>query len=166
MLTMRKRADVNTPATGEVSLFIDNNGTPKYKNETGETKDFSNVFGQHFQKLESASSYSFSSSSFQNYLTMVPTGLSTGTYRIGFGICSRYSTTGRDLRLQLVVNGSVVDEFRVEPKDSGSNQRIPYSFVKYVDLNNDNTVTLQIATEQNGDVATVHDGYLEFWRVA
>lgn len=132
------------------------------------------VFGQNFHRASKTSSQSTTSSSYVNYLTLTTSNVPAGTYRIGWSSVFRQSSTSRDYSARVHVDNSIniIDpnnggEIQVEPKDSGSDQRIPAAGFGYVTFATSGSHTIDYDfREQSGSTAYTYSAHLEFWRVS
>jgi len=119
------------PNPGEFDFYIKPDGTPCTIDSNGVEVCYAQVSGQihgsFFQKNENNVPANTSSTSFQNYLTLSFAGIDsspTAIYKVSLFFVWGYSDGGKDFRAQLTINNiQYGEEFRKEPKDTGTNQR-------------------------------------------
>jgi hypothetical protein len=78
-----------------------------------------------------------------------------------------YASANQDIRVRLLLNGvQQGDEHRVEPKDPGTDQRIPGFFFDELDLPpGNNTISIEFASSQNGTQARMYSSKLRSMRI-
>lgn len=89
-------------------------------------------------------------------------------YRIAANFFYGHNSASNDIRARLTLDGSPVYEIRVEPKDSGIDQRLPAHIVDYpVNLTNGNhTIGLEYRPSSGNRVSRMYRSTLEVWRVS
>ena len=132
------------------------------------------VFGQNYQKAERTDEQSTGSTTFQNYLTLTTPSIPAGEYIVNWFMVTRRSNTGADFSARVQVDDTIdlVDpanggSIQVEHKDSGTNQRVPYSSHNTFTTLSAGTHTIDIDyREQGGGTSYVFHAVLTMWRVA
>lgn len=78
-----------------------------------------------------------------------------------------YASASSDFRARLLLNGQQIgDEFRVEPKDSGTDQRNYESFMDEIILEpGNNVLSLEFASSANGTQSRMYSAKLRSMRV-
>ncbi len=101
------------------------------------------------------------------YVTNTVINAPAGRYRLGASATWGLNTAGRNIIITWKVNGTIFTQLEAEPKDAGSDIRNLTSGFGYMDHPGGNIVTeMEFAPESAGDVARIHSGTLEQWRVS
>lgn len=127
-------------------------------------------YGKDFSYIRTVTSGSTSGGTFTTYtsLNLVVTAESTpNSYRINADFLWGHNSASNDIRVQLVFNGSAVKEVRIEPKDSGTDQRIQNNLLYYVDDLPVGTysIQLQYRPATSSRTSRMYEGIIETWRV-
>lgn len=107
------------------------------------------------------------SDSFQQKVRLNATGLTGGTYRIGWYYEWNYNAGSRDFRARVQLDDATdLMEQVQEPKDTGSDQYHPVGGFKYETLSSgDHIIDLDWCCTNLGDTATIRRARLEIWKV-
>jgi hypothetical protein len=125
------------------------------------------IFGSQYNIVENAAEASTTSTSPVTRLTLSPTGLPSGTYRVGWFFNWSFSSTGADFRARITVNGTEYAYMSQEPKDAGTDQNHPASgFFPVVITTGSATILLQYWVESGGTTAYMRNARIEFWRIS
>lgn len=78
-----------------------------------------------------------------------------------------YASASQDIRVRIMLNGvQQGDELRIEPKDPGTDQRLPGSFFDELDLPpGNNTIAIEFASSQGGTQARMYSSKMRSMRV-
>jgi len=160
--------------TGESAITVDStSGEPQYTDgNTGLTKTFKSIYGSNYHVNENTTPSTNTTTSFQNYLTLSYSMLDdspSAIYKVNIFFVWGYSVPSRDYRGIFSVNGTQYgEEFRVEPKDGGSDQRNWatgwYTFTG-AELGVSGTIEFDFASQSNGDTSRTYTCNLELLRV-
>ncbi len=142
------------------------------KGEKGESGDsgFSDTYEYHSNE----STVTTTSISYIDHLNIMTEPLATGAlYRIGWQYQWNFDHTGSDFIAQVLVDGHVVEDIRVEPKDSGgshlstgSDQKNKISgFVAVTGNGTCETIKIRFASGKNRTKASMWSSRLEIQRV-
>lgn len=128
----------------------------------------SGFFGQEFQQEETSTAAQTASTTYAAYLTLTTPVLPAGTYRVGWSITARCTNVSYDMMVRVQVdNATTLDEYQLEPKDTGTDQRDIISGFGYIILTNDtHVVDLDLAVSSTLATAVAYRGRIEFWRVS
>lgn len=133
------------------------------------------VFGTEFQKSESLTVSTTTSTTFQNKITLTTPSIPAGEYRVGFHYSWNHNATDTDFEAQFLEDASPMGEIhKQEPKDSGgtfgttgTSQRHVASKVFYPTLTlGVHTFELDYRTDSAGDESSIWDAVIEIWRVS
>lgn len=109
------------------------------------------------------------STTFQEYMTMNVSNNNgvTAKHELLLNFVWGYGSASSDFRARLVVDGQPFgEEFRMEPKDPGTNQRNYNSFFTELDLApGPHTITLEFAAESGGTEARMYSAKMRSMRV-
>lgn len=128
-----------------------------------------NVFGRDFFENTTQFNDSTTGNTFKIYDTgsFTVTDTTTNKYRISSEFTWGHNSAANDIRVQLLVDGIIIEEMRVEPKDSGADQRIKNTITGY--LNNlsvgSHTYTLRYRPATANRVSRMYRSVIEVWRV-
>lgn len=153
-------------AAGDGISFAELNDSLNEQLQINNTREFGQDYdGQKKVASETNSSNSFDVYDTLNFNTSEVSG--TNTYRVQAWFSWGHNSAANDIRVQLVLDSVVVHEMRVEPKDTGSDQRIPGIIV---DLPEDlaqgaHTLELQYRPANSSRVSRMYASVLEVWRV-
>lgn len=178
VITFLKRLTApSAPAVGKARIYIDDSGVnpePKLLDDSGNTYLFKGTYGSYYTYGQNLNPATNTTNTPQAYATAVYSGLdSLGLYEVGVGFTQGYSTGQRDFIGELNINGNgttvgVVKQFRVEPKDTGGDQR-NWAYGKIVltgaELGTGQAI-LQYYSQNNGDTSRIYDGFVTITRVA
>lgn len=127
------------------------------------------AYGKDFAVATRDTTLRASSTSFTEYLSLnfTVTAPALNQYRLNSYFVWGHSSTSNDGRARVLVDGNNVGEIRIEPKDTGNNQRIPDNILSYLDdlSPGDHTVSLQLRPSNNGNTTSFYKGIIELWRV-
>lgn len=159
--------------TGEASISVSALGDPQYTDgDTGLTKTFKSIFGSNYHANENAVPSTNTTTAFQNYLTLPYSGLDdspTAIYKVSLFFIWGYSSAARDYRGYMTLNNSQVgEEFRVEPKDGGADQRLwesSWNTFTGAEMGTSGVVGYDYAAQNAGDTARTYEARLEIIRV-
>lgn len=90
----------------------------------------------------------------------------SNNYRVKCKFNWGHNSASNDIRVQLLVDGVLQEEIRVEPKDAGSDQRIPDEVIASVaNLSQGNhTIIMQYRPASASRVSRMYRAYTEVWR--
>lgn len=170
-----RNSDPATPSSGRVKVWVDAvDKKPRTTDDAGVTSGFESAFGQNFAFAKETNPATNNTSTPQTYVSRAYDIVSidpSRIYRVMAKISCGYSTGTRDFRARLTLNGNEIadEEVRVEQKDSGGDQRIPYVLGPFYltgaeMIQAQGNFELQYYAQQNGDVARAYYGLIEFWR--
>jgi hypothetical protein len=105
--------------------------------------------------------------SYQQKVRLIATGLSGGTYRIGWYYEWQYNSGARDFRARIQIDDTTdLMEQVQEPQDTGTDQYYPVGGFKYEVLSaGDHNIDLDWCCTNLGDTATIRRARLEIWKV-
>lgn len=113
-------------------------------------------------------SYSGPKGQWQDALVLQTNKLRDGyVYRVGYTYQWRYSSSARDIRVQILADNVLVrPEFRAEPKDPRSDQSLEQGGFFYLG-GEDVSVELKIqfTNTKKNDTARIQSLYFEIWQV-
>lgn len=164
------------PVVGKASIYIDDSGSepsPKIIDDSGIVYGFESVYGSYYEYGQNLIASTNTTNTAQAYATASYSGLeSAGLYEVGIGFTWGYSTAQRDFIGELNINGTgtvvgVTKTFRLEPKDTGADQRGWASGIIVLtgaELGAGQAI-LQYRATNNGDTARIYDGLVTITRV-
>lgn len=168
-LTKIAAAAVGSVEADKIGIFsdLDDQGTPKYKDENGSIFSFSNPFGSEFQYFENTADETNNSSTWDTYLSCVTTDLPLGDYFYIIEYYWNHSSGSTDFggRLQLndVTNGDI---HRQEPKDGGGEQRfVNHFFRRFTGLSGVNTINFQYNAANNSNTSRIYEARAILFRI-
>ena len=90
----------------------------------------------------------------------------TNKYRVKCKFNWGHNSASNDIRVQLLVNGVLQEEIRVEPKDPGADQMIPSEVITSVSnlSQGTNTIIMQYRPASAARVSRMFRAYTEVWR--
>lgn len=163
----------NIPTNGYL-IFpnADDNGNWYSKDWQGNVKpigSLNSVIGSQRVFKRKTTQQDSTSTSFIQYDSMVVTNNSQSVVKHEF-ICDLkcgYASTSQDIRIRITVGGvQLGDEIRFEPKDIGTDQRLPAFFFDEIDLPVGNTtIAIEMASSQNGKQARIFSSKMRSMRV-
>jgi len=128
------------------------------------------TFGSNFNYSESSGSFSTTSNTFQRAHRMNVPDIPTGLYRIGWNYFWRIGTTSQNIIVRIQTNDIVdlVSPYHSEePKDAKSDQNIPASGYKYVNLSSgSHFIDIDIKSDKNGIESCLNSASFEMWKVS
>lgn len=164
----------DSPNTGRYKIWVaSSDGKPRITDENGVTKTFETIYGSEYFSDEAETIATNNSTTLETYLSVVFNNIEatpTAKYVIECNIKYNHSSTGTDYRGQILVNGSPYkEELRVEPKDSGADQRIPATFKFPITgdvLSTAGNISFAYRSSSSGNTARTYYCFLELIRVA
>lgn len=152
------------PVSNDVIILEDS--AASYAKKKATIGSFAPPFGTYYQIAENETEATTNSTSPQTRLTLSPTSLPLGTYRVGWFFNWSLSSTSQDFRAQVTVNGTQHAYISQEPQDAGTDQNIPASgFFPVSGLSGSPTILLQYWSSNSGVTAYIRNARLEFWRI-
>ena len=96
------------------------------------------------------------------------TAPATNRYRLNCDFYWGHDSASNDIRVQALIDGSLIKEVRIEPKDPGIDQRIQNNILTYVDdlSAGNHTLTLQYRPATASRDSSMYKSTLEVWRVS
>ena len=157
------------PPSLDKHRFYFKNGVPTWQDGNGNVRTLeTNIFGQGVE-LSTFEDYVMTTAgtNFDTYLGLqVPQG-AAGTYIVFAFYHARMNSTGSDAWSRIAKNGTALGLVaREEYKDSSSNEAMPRTIIKKVDLAEGDYLDLDFATESSSATLTVKEGCLLLWRIA
>lgn len=128
----------------------------------------SQILGDQFEHFEDNTLFTTTSNANQVAASFTTASKLPGKYRIGLNFDWTYSTNNADAIFSLFVDGVLVGgEWRMETSET-SNQRVPFSWTKYVDFGTVGThgIELRARCENAGNTLTVYSVNAEIWRAS
>lgn len=124
----------STPSTANRALYPKADGWYEMNDQGVERSLFSNdnVYGQeYFSAVKDTQDTISGTLNYKTYLTLNYNDIQdsdTAKYVLKINVLWNHSSTGTDYRARTRLNGSIFGPgMKVEPKDTGSDQRIPYN---------------------------------------
>lgn len=156
----------DAPNTSEVDVYY-RSGEFYYKASDGVEHSFkSGVHGENFNINIGDWEETFTTTSWETYLGLTMPSSITGLYEIEVQFFCSFSSTSRDFFSRIALNGSDIGSYtNIEIKDSGSDQRLPYSYKKFVNLTGGEVLDLDFKTKQWGDNLKIYEGFIKVSRV-
>lgn len=155
--------DKTVPASADVILLEDSAASFAKKKAT--LGSFAPPFGTYYQVAEAEAEATTNATTPQTRLTLSPTSLPSGTYRVGWFFNWSLSSSSYDFRAQVTVNGTQNAYMSQEPKDPGTDQNHPASGFFPIALSGSPTILLRFWCENSGTTAYIRNARLEFWRI-
>jgi hypothetical protein len=151
------------PVSADVIVLEDSAASFAKKKAT--LGSFSPPFGTQYTNVENTTEVSTNSTSPVTRLTLSPTGLPSGTYRVGWFFNWSLSSSSYDFRARVTVGGTEYAYMSQEPKDPGTDQNVPASgFFPVVITTGSATILLQYWVENSGVTGYMRNARMEFWR--
>jgi hypothetical protein len=155
--------DKALPVSNDVIIIEDS--AASYAKKKATIGSFAPPFGTYYQSTENETEASTNSTTPQTRLTLSPTGLPSGTYRVGWFFNWSLSSSSYDFRGRVTVNGVQNAYMSQEPKDPGTDQNVPASGFFPIALSGNPTILLQYWVENSGVTGYIRNARLEFWRI-
>lgn len=128
-------------------------------------------YGEDFNSIIKDSTETTSGNQFSNYSTLNfnVSRNEANRYRLNAEFFWSHNSASNDIRIRVLLDGNqVAQELRIEPKDSGSDQRIQNNILFYaqnLSIGN-HTFQLQYRPASSSRVSRMHYSTLECWRVS
>ena len=124
-------------------------------------------FGEDYNYIEDLPDANTNSTTFVLRLPLIVDLDNLGRYRIAANFTWAYTSTARNFKAQLIVDGTnVIWSMEQEPKQAGATQKaFAHGQNEITLLDGIHTVELEFATSDAGDTATIGQARIEFWRV-
>lgn len=134
------------------------------------TEQASKGFGKDYSFSIRTTQLDVSGGAFQTYLTHnfnVSDDSGVNEYRANFNFHWNHKSTANDIRVQYVLDGGVISEMRIEPKDSGDNQRIPGTYIDILSnlSQGAHTLEIQFRPATASRVSGMFRATIDTWRV-
>jgi hypothetical protein len=148
-----------TGATGPTGIGV--TGPTGATGPTGTT-----VFGSDYQRQESLSESTTTSSTFQTKVTLT-TGALTGTYRIGYGAKMKNNDDAGEARLYNSTDASQFGGVHgVRTKVLADEYQTISGVYEITLTGSSKTIVLQYRDKVGGNTQYIMDAWIEFWRVS
>lgn len=127
-------------------------------------------YGKDFIELTKEASETTTGGSFTTYSTLtfnVSDSSGSNKYRLNASFNWGHNAASNDIRIRTRIDGTNIDELRIEPKDAGTDQRFQNNIVSYeVNLSQGNHVfDIQYRPATASRVSRMYRSVLEVWRV-
>lgn len=158
--------DVALTAMAENDFIIWDSSISKFKNIKQPR------FGTDFAEITRDAVQDFTGAAWQTYVTLnfSVTGPDIlNKFRFNTNFLWRHDSISNGARFRLLVDAvQIGDVIQIEPKDSGVDQRIDGTLLRYVsDLSiGAHTALVQVQPANSSRITTVHQATLETWRVS
>jgi len=127
------------------------------------------VFGRDFTSKTKIASESTTGSTPSEYdsLTFTVSDTATNKFRINADFQWGHNAAGNDIRVFLLIDGAVVTELRIEPKDAGTDQRFQNNILEYSENLSigTHTASIEYRPASSGRVSYMYRSIIEAWRV-
>lgn len=150
----------------------DNNDVIQYNSQTGLwQKRPQPKFGLDWIAAERSDQQIFTGGQWQTYLSLNVTSSSeqaTNVYRLNADFLWAHDSASNDARFRLSFNGVALKELRIEPKDSGFDQRLQNNIL-YYSVNvpaGTYQIDLQARPDSSSRDTVIFQAYIEWWRVS
>lgn len=128
-------------------------------------------FGTDFNEITRDTVQSFTGVNWQTYSTLnfsVSGPDLLNKFRFGLNFLWRHSSIANAAQFRLLLDGvQLGDILQIEPKDSGTNQRIDGTLIRYSSnlATGNHSVIFQVKPLTSSQTTTIHQSTLEIWRV-
>lgn len=131
----------------------------------------SNPWGKDFGQASKAVDETTTGNSFSVYDTLdftVSENTGSNKYRINCNFAWGHNSAANDIRVQVLLDGVLLKELRMEPKDAGTDQRIFSDILNYAEnlSQGSHTITLQYRPASQNRVSRMYNSEIEVWRVS
>lgn len=126
-------------------------------------------FGKDFSVAEKEASESTTGNSFDTYSSLTfNVSEASNKFRLNSDFYWGHNAASNDIRVRVQLDGTTLgSEIRIEPKDTGTDQRIQNNILRYVDNLSvgSHTLDLQYKPSSNSKVSRMYSSTIESWRV-
>lgn len=157
--------DVAFTAITNDDYIVYNSASQKFENKKQPR------FGRDFSVEKVTGLQNFTGGSFQTYATLnfAVSGPDTvNKFRMNCSFSWGHNSASNDARFRVLVDGvPLPEELRIEPKDPGTDQRIPAEILDYLDnlsIGN-HSIALQARPATASRITRIYKAVIEVWRV-
>jgi hypothetical protein len=163
----------SSPAVDRFKIWVNSDGKPKITNSNGVTNGFEQFYGSDVSVGTEDGFLSNNTTTPAEYINVPYTVASidsSSKYEVSCTFVWSYSSAANDYEGAVFINGSKFSEdFKVEPKDNGTNQRI-WSEVKFLITGAElatltGNISFKFQASVDGNTARTYYCYIKMMRV-